>query len=86
MQARERYRLMELYRNETAGRVSLGVKCAAFLTALSVLALVGVETVDSGTAETRTPAVARADQPNAHDKATVADYRRIVSVTSASAP
>ncbi len=86
MQVRERYRLMELYRNEIAGRVSLGVKCAAFLTALSVLALVGLETVDSGTAETTTRAVARADQPNSYDKATVADYRRIVSVTPAGAP
>jgi hypothetical protein len=86
MQARERYRLMELYRNETAGRVSLGVKCAAYLTALSVLALVGLETVDTGTAETTIRAVARADQPNAYDKTTVPDYRRIVSVTPASAP
>ena len=86
MQACERYRLMELYRNETAGRLGLGVKCAACVSVLSVLALVAVDTGDNGVAETTTRAVARPDVGNAYDNETVADDRRVVSVAPLTTP
>jgi len=86
MQASERYRLMELYRNETAGRLSLGVKCAACVSALSVLALVAVGGGERGAAETPTHAVASQGGGNAYHKDSVSDDRRVVSVAPKSAP
>jgi hypothetical protein len=86
MQASERYRLTKLYRNEIAGRLGLGVKCAACVSALSVLALVAGGAGDRGAAETPTHAVARPDDGNAYDKETVVDDRRVVSVAPMTAP
>ena len=86
MQACERYRLMELYRNEIAGRLGLGVKCAACVSALSVLALAASGARDRGAAETPTHAVARSDDGTPYQKETVADDRRVVSVAPGTAP
>lgn len=86
MQACERYRLMELYRNEIAGRLGLGVKCAACVSALSVLALVAGGAGDRGAAETPTHAVARSDDGTPYHKEPVADVRQVVSVAPVTAP
>ena len=80
MQASEKYRLMELYRNETAGRVGLGVKCAVFASALSVLVLVAGGAGGSPATDTPTTAVARADDGTDHQQEAVVDDRRAIAV------
>ena len=86
MQASERYRLMELYRDETAGRLGLGAKCAACVSVLSVLALVAGAADDRGVAETPAHAVARPVDGNAYYKETATHHRRVVSVAPVTAP
>ena len=81
MQASERYRLMELYRNETAGRVGLGVKCGALASALAVIVLVASGAGDRAATDTQTPAVAgRADDGIAYQQEAVVDDRRAIAV------
>lgn len=86
MQASERYRLMELYLNETAGRLGLGVKCGACVSALAVLALVAAGVGDREPPETPTAAVAHPNDGNAYHTDAVADDRRVVSAAPRSAP
>jgi hypothetical protein len=77
---------MELYRNETAGRLGLGFKCAAFVSALSVLALVASGAGDRGTAETPTHAVAHPDDGTAYQNEAAIDDRRAISAAPTTAP
>ena len=85
MQASERYRLTELYRDEIAGRHGPGVKLAAAVSALSVLALAAGSVLD-GAAETPTHAIARPDGHSAYVKEAVADNGEVVSLAPAITP
>lgn len=86
MQASERYRLMKLYRNETAGRLGLGVKCAMCVSVLSVLALAAGGTLEREAAEAATHPAALPHDGKAHAKETAVDDRRVVSVAPMTTP
>ena len=88
MQTSERNRFMEAYRDEIAGRVALGAKCAVCVLVIAVLTLAASGTRDRGAAETPAPpyAAAGADEGDTRDKKPVVDEQQGLSPSPVFAP
>ena len=88
MQAGERYRLMEAYRHETAGRLGLGVKCAVCVSVITVLALAASGTGNGGAAKISPPthAVVRANDGDPFNQKPTVDEHELVSPSPVISP
>jgi len=86
MQTSERHRLMEAYRDEIAGRVALGAKCAVGALVIAVLVLAANGTRNGGAPETSTHAAAASNDGDAHDKKSVVDEQQALSLSPVFAP